>query len=100
MVHHAPVAMWPGSGVVLFMRSVQVWSVNVASACVVCVKPHVWGFHVCLFCSSVSARSPFVLIVAVVLGAGCAVSAFARRGRVASRVRMIIVGVTACLFIF
>jgi hypothetical protein len=28
------------------------------------------------------------------------VSAFARRGRVVSRVRMVIVGVRACLFIF
>ena len=102
MVHHAPAAMWPGSGVVLFMLSVQVESANVASACVACVKPHVWGFHVSRFSCSLSARSPSVLIIVVVcFGVGCAgASAFVMRGRVASRVRMIIGVSSVNVFIF
>lgn len=100
VVHHAPVAMWPGSGVVLLRLIVQVLFANVAVACVACVRPHVWGFHVSRFSWSDSARSPFVFIVTVVLAAVCVVSAFVMRGSVASRVRMTIMGMMACLFIF
>ena len=101
VVHHAPVAMWPGSGVVLLRFIVQVLFANVAVAGVACVKPQVWGFHVSRFSWSDSARSPFVFIVTVVLAAGCVVSAFVMRGSVASNVRkMIIVGMSVCLFIF
>ena len=100
VVHHAPVAMWPGSGVVLFRFIVQMLFANVAVACVACVKPHVWGFHVSRFSWSDSVSSPFVFIVTVVLAAVCVVSALVMRGSVASRVRMTIVGMRACLFIF
>jgi hypothetical protein len=79
---------------------VQVLFANVAVACVACVKPHVWGFHVLRFSWSDSVRSPFVFIVTVVLVVGCVVSAFVMIGSVASRVRMTIMGMRACLFIF
>jgi len=92
--------MWPGSGVVLFRFIVQVLFANVAVACVACVKPHVWGFHVLRFSWSESARSPFVFIVTVVLAVGCVVSAFVMRGSVASRARMTVMGMRVCLFIF
>jgi hypothetical protein len=64
------------------------------------VKPHVWGFHVLRFSWSDSAKFPFVFIVAVVLAAGCVVSALVMRGSVASRARMTVMGMRGCLFIF
>jgi len=86
VVHHAPVAMWPGSSVVFLRWIVAVWLVKVTVACVYGRKPHVWGFHCCLFSCSESDRSPSVFMM--VVRACFVVNALDIRGRTVRMMRM------------